>query len=45
LRASFLLRLAPSAGAILHRLELEISQEMLTGRELIACRVHDEVTA
>ena len=34
-----------ASGSILHRLELEISQEMLTVRELIARRVHDEVTA
>ncbi|MBF9219819.1 hypothetical protein [Hymenobacter ruricola] len=34
-----------AGGSILHRLELEISQEMLTVRELIARRVHDEVTA
>ena len=33
-----------ASGSILHRLELEISQEMLTVRELIARRVHDEVT-
>ena len=32
-----------SSGSILHRLELEISQEMLTVRELIAHRVQDEV--
>ena len=30
-------------GSILHRLELEISQEMPVVRELIARRVHDEV--
>ena len=34
-----------ASGSILHRLELEISQEMLTVRELIARRVHDEVAA
>ncbi|MFD1872590.1 hypothetical protein [Hymenobacter bucti] len=34
-----------AAGSILNRLELEISQEMLTVRELIARRVHDEVAA
>jgi len=34
-----------ASGSILHRLELEISQEMLTVRELIAHRVHDEVAA
>ncbi|HEX8326680.1 MAG TPA: hypothetical protein VF629_04005 [Hymenobacter sp.] len=34
-----------AGGDILHRLELEISQEMLTVRELIARRVHDEVRA
>ena len=34
-----------AGGSILHRLELEISQEMLTVRELIARRVHDEVAA
>lgn len=32
-----------ASGSILHRLELEISQEMLTVRELITHRVHDEV--
>lgn len=32
-----------AGGSILHRVELEISQEMLTVRELIARRVHDEV--
>ena len=34
-----------ASGSILHRLELEISQEMLTVRDLIARRVHDEVAA
>ena len=34
-----------ASGSILHRLELEISQEMLTVRELIARRVHEEVAA
>ena len=34
-----------ASGSILHRLELEIAQEMLTVGELIARRVHDEVTA
>ncbi|MBO2007612.1 hypothetical protein [Hymenobacter negativus] len=34
-----------ASGSILHRLELEISQEMLTVRELIARRVHYEVAA
>jgi hypothetical protein len=34
-----------ASGSILHRLELEISQEMLTVRELIARRVYDEVAA
>lgn len=34
-----------ASGSILHRLELEISQEMLTVRELITHRVHDEVAA
>jgi hypothetical protein len=34
-----------ASGSILHRLELEISQEMLTVGELIARRVHDEVAA
>ena len=32
-----------ASGSILCRLELEITQEMLTVRELIAQRVHDEV--
>ncbi|MDJ0364731.1 hypothetical protein QMK33_06170 [Hymenobacter sp. H14-R3] len=32
-----------ASGSVLHRLELEISQETLTVRELIARRVHDEV--
>ncbi|GAB3636078.1 hypothetical protein GCM10027422_16680 [Hymenobacter arcticus] len=32
-----------ASGSILTRLELEIAQEMLTVRELIARRVHDEV--
>ena len=34
-----------ASGQVLHRLELEISQETLTVRELIARRVHDEVAA
>ena len=34
-----------ATGSVLHRLELKISQEMLTVRELIARRVHDEVAA
>ncbi|MDO7844739.1 hypothetical protein Q5H92_00100 [Hymenobacter sp. M29] len=34
-----------ASGSILHRLELEINQEMLTVRELIARRVHDEAAA
>ncbi|MBC8083563.1 MAG: hypothetical protein H7Z21_10160 [Hymenobacter sp.] len=34
-----------AAGGILHRLELEIAQEMLTVRELIARRVYEEVAA
>jgi hypothetical protein len=34
-----------ASGSILTRLELEIAQEMLTVRELIARRVHDEVAA
>ncbi len=34
-----------ASGSILRRLELEISQELLTVRELIARRVHDEVAA
>ncbi len=34
-----------ASGNILHRLELEIDQEMLTVGELIARRVHDEVAA
>ncbi|MCB2408281.1 hypothetical protein [Hymenobacter lucidus] len=33
------------AGGILNRLELEIAQEMLTVRELIAQRVYQEVAA
>ena len=32
-----------AAGSILSRLEVEINQEMLTVRELIARRVHNEV--
>ncbi|HET9501910.1 MAG TPA: hypothetical protein VFO93_00110 [Hymenobacter sp.] len=32
-----------ASGSILHRLKLEIGQEMLTVGELIARRVHDEV--
>jgi hypothetical protein len=32
-----------ASGSILHQLELEISQEMLTVGELITRRVHDEV--
>jgi hypothetical protein len=32
-----------ASGSILHRLELEIGQEMLTVGELITRRVHDEV--
>ena len=34
-----------ATGNILHRLELEIAQEMLTARELITRRVQQEVTA
>jgi hypothetical protein len=34
-----------AAGSILGRLEIEIAQEMLTVRELIARRVHNEVAA
>jgi hypothetical protein len=34
-----------ASGSILGRLEMEISQEMLTVRELITRRVHDEVAA
>ncbi|RSK36259.1 hypothetical protein [Hymenobacter metallilatus] len=34
-----------AAGSILHQLELEIAQEMLTVRDLIARRVHQEVAA
>ncbi|TPG66549.1 hypothetical protein [Hymenobacter nivis] len=34
-----------ASGSIIGRLELEISQETLTVRELIARRVHDEVDA
>ncbi|MDJ0365791.1 hypothetical protein QMK33_11565 [Hymenobacter sp. H14-R3] len=34
-----------ATGSVLTRLELEIAQEMLTVRELIARRVHDEVAA
>ena len=34
-----------ASGSILHRLELEIGQEMLTVGELIARRVHNEVAA
>ncbi|MCR5890005.1 hypothetical protein LRS06_19960 [Hymenobacter sp. J193] len=34
-----------ASGSILRRLELEITQETLTVRELITQRVHDEVTA
>jgi hypothetical protein len=34
-----------ASGSILHRLELEINQEILTVGELIARRVHDEVSA
>ncbi|MFD1467007.1 hypothetical protein ACFQ48_02125 [Hymenobacter caeli] len=34
-----------ATGAVLTRLSLEIAQEMLTVRELIARRVHDEVAA
>ena len=34
-----------AAGGILHRIELEINQEMLTVRELIAQRVQQEVAA
>jgi len=34
-----------ATGSILSRLEVEITQEMLTVRELIARRVHDEVAA
>lgn len=34
-----------ASGSILHRLELEINQEMLTVGELIARRVHSEVAA
>ncbi|WP_324679168.1 hypothetical protein [Hymenobacter sp. GOD-10R] len=34
-----------ATGSIISRLELEINQEMLTVRELITHRVHDEVAA
>ena len=34
-----------ASGNILRRLEVEIAQEMLTVRELIAQRVHDEVAS
>jgi len=34
-----------ATGSIISRLELEIDQEMLTVRDLIARRVHDEVAA
>ena len=34
-----------ATGSILSRLEVEINQEMLTVRELIAQRVHNEVAA
>ena len=34
-----------ASGSIISRLELEITQETLTVRELIAQRVHDEVAA
>jgi len=34
-----------ASGSIISRLEVEITQEMLTVRELIARRVHDEVAA
>ena len=34
-----------ASGSVLHRLELEVTQEMLTVGELIARRVHDEVAA
>ena len=34
-----------ASGSILHRLVLEINQEMLTVGELITRRVHDEVAA
>ncbi|GAA4392980.1 hypothetical protein [Hymenobacter koreensis] len=34
-----------ATGSVLHRLALEISQETLTVRELIAQRVHQEVAA
>ncbi len=34
-----------ASGRIISRLEVEITQEMLTVRELIARRVHDEVAA
>ena len=34
-----------ASGSILRRLEMEITQETLTVRELITQRVHDEVTA
>ena len=34
-----------AAGGVLHRLELEIAQEMLTVRDLIARRVQQEVDA
>lgn len=34
-----------ASGSVVHRLELEIGQEMLTVGELITRRVHDEVAA
>lgn len=34
-----------ASGSVISRLEVEITQEMLTVRELIARRVHEEVTA
>ena len=34
-----------ASGSIISRLEMEITQEMLTVREVIERRVHDEVTA
>jgi hypothetical protein len=34
-----------ASGSVLRRLEVQIAQEMLTVRELIAQRVHDEVAA
>ncbi|MGI4870279.1 MAG: hypothetical protein ACRYFX_03765 [Janthinobacterium lividum] len=34
-----------ASGSIISRLELEITQEMLTVRDVIARRVHDEVAA